>query len=55
MTDCALKTEKLNLFYGTFQGLKDVNFCVYTPFHNRADRTLGVRQINPAALLQPHE
>ena len=30
MPDCALKTEGLNLFYGSFQGLKDVNFCVYT-------------------------
>jgi len=30
MPDCALKTEELNLFYGSFQGLKDVDFCVYT-------------------------
>ncbi len=29
MLDCALKTEKLNLYYGTFHGLKDVDFCVY--------------------------
>ena len=29
MQDCALKTEKLNLFYGTFHSLKDVDFCVY--------------------------
>jgi phosphate transport system ATP-binding protein len=29
MPDCALKTEELNLFYGNFPGLKDVNFCVY--------------------------
>ena len=28
MLDCALKTEKLNLYYGTFHGLKDVDFCV---------------------------
>jgi len=27
--DCALKTEKLNLYYDTFHGLKDVDFCVY--------------------------
>ena len=32
MPDCALKTEELHLFYGSFQGLKDVNFCVYTHF-----------------------
>ena len=30
MPDCALKTEGLNLFYGSFQGLKNVDFCVYT-------------------------
>ncbi len=29
MPDCSLKTEGLNLFYGSFQGLKDVDFCVY--------------------------
>ena len=29
MPDCALKTEKLNLYYGAFHGLKDVDFCVY--------------------------
>jgi len=29
MLDCALKTEKLNLYYGAFHGLKDVDFCVY--------------------------
>jgi phosphate transport system ATP-binding protein len=29
MQDCALKTEQLNLFYGTFHSLKDVDFCVY--------------------------
>jgi len=29
MLDCALKTEKLNLYYGTFHGLKNVDFCVY--------------------------
>ncbi len=29
MPDFALKTEKLNLFYGNFQGLKDVDFHVY--------------------------
>ena len=29
MPDCALKTEKLNLYYGTFHGLKNVDFCVY--------------------------
>lgn len=29
MQDCALKTDKLNLFYGTFHSLKDVDFCVY--------------------------
>lgn len=29
MSEFALKTEKLNLFYGTFHGLKDVDFCVY--------------------------
>jgi phosphate transport system ATP-binding protein len=29
MPHCALKTEKLNLYYGTFHGLKDVDFCVY--------------------------
>jgi len=28
MLDCALKTEKLNLYYGTFHGLKNVDFCV---------------------------
>jgi len=28
MHDCALATEKLNLWYGTFHGLKDVDFCV---------------------------
>ncbi|OPZ81988.1 MAG: Phosphate import ATP-binding protein PstB 3 [bacterium ADurb.Bin431] len=30
MPDCALRTERLNLFYEGFQGLKDVNFSVYT-------------------------
>jgi phosphate transport system ATP-binding protein len=29
MENCALRTENLNLFYGTFQGLKQVDFCVY--------------------------
>ena len=29
MPDCALKTENLNLYYGVFHGLKEVNFCVY--------------------------
>jgi phosphate transport system ATP-binding protein len=29
MLECALKTEKLNLYYGTFCGLKDVDLCVY--------------------------
>ncbi|MBN2107405.1 MAG: phosphate ABC transporter ATP-binding protein [Deltaproteobacteria bacterium] len=29
MLDCALKTDKLNLYYGAFHGLKDVDFCVY--------------------------
>jgi phosphate transport system ATP-binding protein len=29
MPDCALRTEKLNLYYGSFHGLKDVDFCVY--------------------------
>lgn len=29
MLDCALKTEKLNLYYGNFHGLKNVDFCVY--------------------------
>jgi phosphate transport system ATP-binding protein len=29
MERCALKTEKLNLYYGTFHGLKNVDFCVY--------------------------
>jgi len=28
MPDCVLKTEKLNLLYGAFQGLKEVDFCV---------------------------
>jgi len=30
MQNCALSTEKLNLWYGSFQALKDVDFCVYT-------------------------
>jgi phosphate transport system ATP-binding protein len=29
MSDFALETKKLNLRYGTFHGLKDVDFCVY--------------------------
>jgi len=29
MEACALRTEQLNLYYGSFHGLKDVNFCVY--------------------------
>ena len=29
MLDCALQTEKLNLLYGDFQGLKEVDFSVY--------------------------
>ena len=29
MLECALKTEKFNLYYGTFCGLKDVDLSVY--------------------------
>lgn len=29
MNVCALSTEKLNLWYGSFHALKDVDFCVY--------------------------
>lgn len=29
MQECALRTDQLNLYYGTFHALKDVNFCVY--------------------------
>lgn len=29
MPDCALETEKLNLHYGAFHALKEVNFCAY--------------------------
>jgi phosphate transport system ATP-binding protein len=29
MLECALKTEKLNLYYGTFCGLKEVDLSVY--------------------------
>lgn len=29
MVECALRTEKFNLFYGTFHCLKDIDFCVY--------------------------
>jgi phosphate transport system ATP-binding protein len=29
MPDCALKTEKLNLYYGAFHGLIEVDFSVY--------------------------
>lgn len=29
MSDCALRTENLNLYYGTFHALKNINFCVY--------------------------
>jgi phosphate transport system ATP-binding protein len=29
MIDCTLKTENLNLYYGAFHGLKEVDFSVY--------------------------
>lgn len=27
--DCAIETNKLNLYYGNFHALKDIDFCVY--------------------------
>jgi phosphate transport system ATP-binding protein len=49
MQDCALKTEKLNLFYGTFHGLKNVDFCV---FRNAITALIGPSGCGKSTLLR---
>ena len=54
--DAALKAESraLNFYYGDFQALKGINMPVYEKQGDRADRPVGLRQVDVPALLQPH-
>ncbi len=49
MHDCALRTENLNLYYGTFHGLKNVNFSVYK---NRITALIGPSGCGKSTLLR---
>lgn len=49
METCALKTEKLDLYYGTFHGLKNVNFSV---FKNHITSLIGPSGCGKSTLLR---
>lgn len=49
MIECAVKTNNLNLFYGKFHALKDVNFCVYK---NKITALIGPSGCGKSTLLR---
>lgn len=49
MIECAVKTSKLNLFYGKFHALKDVDFCVYK---NKITALIGPSGCGKSTLLR---
>ena len=51
----SIETRDLNLWYGDFQALKDVDLDIRHGLITGADRTVRLRQDHAAALLQPHQ
>jgi phosphate transport system ATP-binding protein len=49
MNDCAIQTRKLNLYYGNFHALKDVDFCV---FKNKITALIGPSGCGKSTLLR---
>ncbi|MCX7770816.1 MAG: phosphate ABC transporter ATP-binding protein PstB [Proteobacteria bacterium] len=47
--DCAIRTQNLNLFYGKFHALKDVDFCVYK---NKITALIGPSGCGKSTLLR---
>jgi hypothetical protein len=58
---CALRDESVcikeasTLLYGEKQALFDVNMQIPEQLRHRLHRSQRLRQVDPAALLQPHE
>ena len=51
----AIETRRLNLWYGSFQALKEVTVSHAPGHHHLADRAERLRQDDAAALLQPRQ
>jgi len=49
MVECAIETKNLNLFYGKFHALKDVDFCVYK---NKITALIGPSGCGKSTLLR---
>jgi len=49
MNDCDIQTRKLNLYYGNFHALKDVDFCV---FKNKITALIGPSGCGKSTLLR---
>jgi phosphate transport system ATP-binding protein len=49
MNDCAIQTRKLNLYYGNFHALKDIDFCV---FKNKITASIGPSGCGKSTLLR---
>ena len=49
-----LSVRNLNFYYGGFQALKNINLDIPERQGHRLHRPVGLRQVHPAAHLQPH-
>ena len=49
-----LSVRDLNFYYGSFHALKNINLDIPEKQGHRLHRPVGLRQVDPAAHLQPH-
>ena len=53
-TGVKFEVQHLDFYYGAAQALKDVNLTLAGPPHHRIHRSVGLRQVDAAAGIQPH-
>ena len=49
------EVRDFSAYYGDFRAIRDIDLDIRQEPHHRLHRAVGLRQVHPAALLQPHE